>query len=79
MSRVVIDVSKEEHQKIKALAALQGKSIKNYILEQVLPAKDDVHWEELKTVLAERIGLAESKPPATQTFEELTQAIIQSK
>ncbi len=38
MSRLSIDVTDEQHQLLKAMAALQGKSIKEYILEKVLPA-----------------------------------------
>lgn len=33
--RLSIDVLPEEHRKIKALAALQGRSIREYILESV--------------------------------------------
>jgi uncharacterized protein (DUF1778 family) len=32
MSRISIDVTPEEHQKLKAMAALKGKSIKDYVL-----------------------------------------------
>ncbi|MDH5609845.1 MAG: hypothetical protein OEY56_10220 [Cyclobacteriaceae bacterium] len=79
MSRVVIDVTKEEHQKIKALAALHGKSIKNYVLDQILPAKDDKDWTELQTLLADRINRTEATAPVSKSFEELTQEIIQAK
>lgn len=35
--RLSIEVTPEEHQRLKALAALQGKSMKEYVLERVLP------------------------------------------
>lgn len=35
--RLLIEVSPEQHQRLKASAALQGKSIKDYVLEKTLP------------------------------------------
>ena len=32
MSRISIDVTDSEHKKLKALAALKGRSIKDYVL-----------------------------------------------
>lgn len=62
MSRLTIDMTDQQHQSLKALAALQGKTIKQYALERLLPAQsgDDGAWQELKTLLGERIkdGLA---------------------
>jgi len=37
--RLSIEVSAEQHQRLKASAALQGKSIKDYVLEKTLPVK----------------------------------------
>ena len=48
MSRLVIDVSSEQHQKIKALASLQGKSIKDYVLDKILTDEESA-MEELST------------------------------
>jgi hypothetical protein len=36
MSRISIDVTASEHKKLKAMAALRGKSIKDYVLERTL-------------------------------------------
>ena len=62
MSRLTIDVTDQQHQSLKALAALQGKSIKQYALERLFPgdADADQAWLELKTLLGKRIdaGLA---------------------
>jgi uncharacterized protein (DUF1778 family) len=41
MSRLSIDLTPEQHQKIKAVAAMQGKSIKEYVLTQILPTSSD--------------------------------------
>ncbi|UVI40876.1 hypothetical protein L1F33_14560 (plasmid) [Qipengyuania spongiae] len=37
MSRLTIDISPEQHQALKALAALEGKTMKQYALERLLP------------------------------------------
>lgn len=78
MSRLVIDVTGEQHHRIKALASLQGKSIKDYVLEKILP-NEDAAWEELNTLLGDRIASAESNAPAQQSFESLTKESIQSR
>jgi hypothetical protein len=62
MSRLTIDITDRQHQSLKALAALQGKTIKQYALERLFPgdANADQAWQELKTLLGNRIndGLA---------------------
>ena len=35
--RLSIEVTPEQHQRLKAVAALHGKSIKDYVLERALP------------------------------------------
>lgn len=62
MSRLTIDITDQQHQTLKATAALEGKTIRQYALERLFP--DDVDGEqamrELKTLLNARIkeGLA---------------------
>jgi hypothetical protein len=62
MSRISIDVTSEEHQKLKALAALQGKSIKEFVIERTLGSDGDKSQEsaleELELLLDERIRSA---------------------
>ena len=62
MSRLTIDITSQQHQSLKALAALQGKTIKQYALERLFPGDADGEqaWQELKALLGERIneGLA---------------------
>ena len=42
MTRLSIDITPEQHKRLKALAALHGKSIKDYVLEQTLPSGPDL-------------------------------------
>lgn len=39
--RLSIEISPEQHQRLKASAALQGKSIKDYVLDKTLPNSDE--------------------------------------
>lgn len=58
MSRLTIDITDQQHQSLKALAALQGKTIKQYALERLFPGDTDADqaWQELKTLLGNRIN-----------------------
>lgn len=58
MSRLTIDITDQQHQSLKALAALQGKTIKQYALERLFPgdADADQAWQELKKILGNRIN-----------------------
>ncbi len=55
MPRLSIDITPEEHRKLKAIAALQGVSIKNYVLKRTLgdaPALDEMTEGEAVAALA---------------------------
>ena len=62
MSRLTIDISDRQHQSLKALAALEGKSIRQFALERLFPrtSGEDEAWGDLKTLIERRIasGLA---------------------
>ena len=60
MSRISIDVTDDEHKKLKAVAALRGKSIKDYVLERTLDTdgSDDAALRELEDLLDGRIHAA---------------------
>ncbi|NTI26590.1 antitoxin (plasmid) [Rhizobium rhizogenes] len=58
MGRLTIDITDQQHQNLKATAALQGKTIKQYALERLFPgdADGEVAWQQLKSLLSDRIG-----------------------
>ena len=64
MSRISIEVTPDEHQKLKAMAALQGKSIKSYVIERTLGAaggtEEEMALEALESLLDARIRRAKS-------------------
>ena len=61
MSRLTIEITEKQHQSIKALAAMQGKSIKEYAMQRLLPlnADEEKAMQELEEFLKPRIEAAE--------------------
>lgn len=53
--RLSIEITTEQHQFLKAAAAIQGKSIKNYVLECALPTLEEQQaFQMLENLLAKR-------------------------
>ena len=75
MSRLTIDLTPEQHQKIKAIAAMQGKSIKEYVLNQILPTSSDEEMalHELEALLDERVKSAKAGKISQKSVEEIFQ------
>lgn len=78
MPRLSIDITAEEHQKLKAIAALNGQSIKDFVLDRTLgeaPAVDDMSEDEalkaLSDFLKPRIEQAQRGELSTKSFEEI--------
>lgn len=73
MSRLTIDISDQQHQSLKALAALQGKTIKQYALERLFPGDTDADqaWRELKVLLEGRIDEALAGKVSTKSIGEI--------
>lgn len=61
MSRLTIEITDQQHKSIKVLAAMQGKSIKDYVMQRLLPLTDDEEkaMQELEEFLKPRIEAAE--------------------
>lgn len=60
MSRLTIDITEQQHQSLKAMAALQGKTIKQYAIERLFPgdADADQAWQALQVLLRQRVDNA---------------------
>ncbi|MEE4540344.1 MAG: antitoxin [Erythrobacter sp.] len=55
MPRLSIDITPEEHQKLKAIATLKGQSIKDYVLNRTLrdtPPLEDMTEDQALNALA---------------------------
>ena len=78
--RLSIDVTAEEHQRLKAVAALQGKSIKDYVLERVLPSvltHDETQaLQELKAFLEPRLAEAARVGGAQVSVTEIFESVL---
>lgn len=73
MSRLTIDITDQQHQSLKALAALQGKTIKQYALERLFPGDTDAEraWQELKTLVNRRVNEGLAGKLSTKTVGEI--------
>ncbi len=78
MSRLSIELTEEQHQRLKAMAALHGKSIKDYVLERTLPDlpdRDSMTEEEalhqLEQFLKPRIEAAERGERSSRTPHQI--------
>ncbi|HDD9276463.1 TPA: antitoxin [Escherichia coli] len=73
MSRLTIDITDQQHQSLKALAALQGKTIKQYALERLFPgdADADQAWQELKKLLGNRINNGLERNVSTKSIGDI--------
>ena len=81
MSRLSIDLTIDQHQRIKALAAIQGKSIKDYIIEKVFPEQNNSDeqkaWEELQSLLADRLSNTDQMTATGKTVEQVTEEVLE--
>ncbi len=83
MSRLSIELTAEQHQRLKAMAALQGKTIKEYVLERTLPdlanTEDSMTDEEalhrLEQFLKPRIDAAEQGSRSSRTPSQIVKDV----
>ena len=78
MPRLSIDISAEDHQQLKAMAALKGQSIKDYVLSRALvdmpnPATmtDAEALQALKELLAPRLAEIDAGQLTSATAEDI--------
>ena len=75
--RLSIDITPEQHQHLKAAAALQGKSIKSYVLERSLPAADEqVALKELEDFLTPRIEMAKQGVVINESVDDIFNEVL---
>jgi hypothetical protein len=73
MSRLTIDLTDPQHQSLKALAALQGQTIKQYAIERLFPGKpdSDAAWQELTALLRQRIDAALASKVSARSVDDI--------
>ena len=75
MSRISIDISDEEHRKLKAMAALKGQSLKDFLLKRSLGEEsqtdEDAALVELVSLLDARVQRAGKEGVSTRSVGEI--------
>ena len=70
--RLSIEVSPEQHQRLKASAALKGQSIKEYVLSRTLPAADEqAALQELEDFLRPRLAAAKQGDFSSKSVDDI--------
>lgn len=78
--RLSIEISPEQHQRLKASAALQGKSIKDYVLDRTLPDLDEQSaLHELESFLKARIEAADKGKFSTKSIDDIFNEVEQEE
>jgi uncharacterized protein (DUF1778 family) len=80
MSRLTIDITDQQHQALKASAALQGKTIKEYAIERLFPSAngEEQAMSELRALLAQRLDEANRGEISSQSITEIAEEAFQS-
>ena len=80
MSRLTIDVTDRQHQSLKALAALEGKTIREYAIERWFPAEsnEEQAFTELKALLQQRIAQAQTGDVDRRSITEIAEGVLKS-
>ncbi len=86
MRRLSIEVTPQQHQRLKAIAALQGKTIKEYVLERALPPapkqspqSDEEALQQLEEFLAPRIESAERGEFSSRSVDKIFEDVRQER
>ncbi len=77
MSRLSIELTAEQHQQVKAMAALSGTSIRDYVVTRLFPLSSDEEaaLRELEALLDKRLKAAEAGAISSRTVENIFQDV----
>lgn len=77
--RLSIEITSEQHQHLKAIAALQGQTIKDYVLERTLPelnSGDDEAFKKLEALLASRVKSANGGRISNKSVDDILDEVL---
>jgi len=80
--RLSIEITQEQHQRLKAVAALQGKTIKDYVLERSLPelnTDENNALKQLENFLKPRIEAAENGNISKKSVEDIFNEVVEEE
>ncbi|MDW7646362.1 MAG: hypothetical protein SCI25_15135 [Desulfuromonadales bacterium] len=78
MSRLTIDITEQQHQALKAMAALEGKTIKQFTLERLFDAQE-TELNDIRTLLAERVAQAQRGEVIKGSISEIAEQAIRAE
>lgn len=60
MSRLTTNITEQQHESLKAMADLQGKTVEQHVPERLFPGDvgADQAWQDLQTLLRQRVSNA---------------------
>jgi hypothetical protein len=76
MKRISIEVTEQQSHRLKAMAALQGKSIKDFVLASTIGTDEGKALAELEALLRERAAQVEAGRVSTRTVKEIFSGVI---
>jgi len=78
VSRISIDVTDQEHQRLKAMAALRGKSIKDFVLARTIGEEAlDADLAQLEELLAKRLQSARAGGVSQRSVGDILEQVKQ--
>lgn len=81
MSRLTIEISNEEHRKIKTLAGLSGQTIEEFVRSRIFEEnfEKDNDWQEFKDLMLERILDAENSDINQKSIKDIVKEELSSQ
>ncbi len=76
MQRISIEVTEQQGRTLKAMAALQGKSIKDFVLASTIGTDEGQALGELEALLRERAEQVEAGQVSTRSVDEIFDAAV---
>jgi len=78
--RLSIEITPDQHKSLKAAAALQGQSIKDYVLKRTLPKPDEqAALQKLETFLRPRIEAANKGQLSAKSVDDIFNEELEEK
>ncbi|WP_154222321.1 DUF1778 domain-containing protein [Marinicella rhabdoformis] len=75
--RLSIEITPEQHQLLKVAAALQGETIKSYVLKRALPDVDENEaLAHLESFLQPRVKAASKEKLSSKSVAEIFQKVL---
>ncbi|MEQ1543592.1 antitoxin [Methyloglobulus sp.] len=75
--RLSIDVTQEQHQRLKAVSALRGQSIKDYVLERVFQPLPDTNAKDTEAALRQLEAFLHPRIDAAKQGELTDKSVLE--